>query len=353
MNILLVGGNYLASAIKKRGHNALCAGHLGSQDIALNHPVTIAKLVEKLGDFQPDLLCYIDDGNLPLLIDPQAAPWPSIYYSIDTYCNPWHAGYARGFDLALVAQKDFLPLFENMEARWFPLFCFMDNIDSAPGEAFADRDIPVAFVGSLGHKNNPGREPFLRNFQKLHPLFLYKGDYRPIFGRGKIVLNQTAFSEINFRCFEAMGSGCALLSENCANGFSELFAPGENILPPYQRGDFAQAAATAREWLAKPEDLAAVAAAGKEYAIKSHSDAARAEELERIAVELRERGPRETAALAEERLPYVRSAFGMLAAELDRPEMAMHRDFFYCLAAGKALGRRGVSPPCPAPKEDS
>lgn len=93
----------------------------------------------------------------------------------------WHLPYARGFDLVLAAQKDFLSLFtdEGLPAQWFPLFC--RSVDEAA--PFDARDIPVAFVGTLGHKNNPGREPFLRNFRALHPLVMRAGDFFPVFRR--------------------------------------------------------------------------------------------------------------------------------------------------------------------------
>jgi hypothetical protein len=45
------------------------------------------------------------------------------------------------------------------------------------------------------------------------------------------VLNQTAFSEINVRCFEAMACGAALLTERGCRGMQDLFVEGETILP--------------------------------------------------------------------------------------------------------------------------
>ncbi|WP_368076627.1 glycosyltransferase [uncultured Desulfovibrio sp.] len=46
-----------------------------------------------------------------------------------------------------------------------------------------------------------------------------------------MTLNQKAFSEVNFRCFEAMACGAALLMEQCGNGLDELFTPDEDISP--------------------------------------------------------------------------------------------------------------------------
>ncbi len=198
LRILSVGGQYLTQSLRQLGHAVLSVCPDPEADIPLPHPETARNLLEQAAGrgFIPDMLFYADDGNLPLLINPESAPCPSLYYSIDTYCNPWHLPYARGFDLVLAAQKDFLSLFadEGLPAQWFPLFC--RSVDEAA--PFDARDIPVAFVGTLGHKNNPGREPFLRNFRALHPLVMRSGDFFPVFRRSRIVLNQTAFSEVNF-----------------------------------------------------------------------------------------------------------------------------------------------------------
>lgn len=328
MNILMLGQPYLRQALHMRGHNALSANWSKSAEIDISHPVNAKALLEQCASrgFAPDLLLYMDDGNLPTLIDPENIPCPAIYYSIDTYCNPWHVAYAHGFDKVLVAQKDFLSLFTNdkLNASWFPLFNPDENNYTADAE---DRDIPVSFVGTLGHPNNPDREPFVKRFRKLHPLFTYRGVYREIFGRSKIVLNQTAFSEINFRFFEATACGAALLTEQCANGFSELFTPGENILPPYPRNDAPAAAAIARQYLEQPELLKEIAIAGREHVCKYHGTNARASALESTALDLRSQVS-DKARLAAQRRYGVRTSFAMIASELNKPELAAHRAYF-------------------------
>lgn len=326
MRILSLGGNYLGPALKKCGCQVLHTGYGSNANLKVTTPLEVDQLWPALNGFEPDIFCYLDDGNLPLLIDPENLPCPAIYYSIDTFCNPWHVPYSHGFDLTLVAQKDFLPLFEgdHVNSAWFPLFC-----EPAPNTAdFESREIPVAFVGTLGHKNNPARKPFLERFRRLHPILIHQGDYRPIFNRSRIILNQTAFSELNFRCFQAMAAGCALLMENCANGLDDLFEQGVNILPVYPRGDAKAAAAIAAEWLAKPRELADIAQAGARLVTEKHSAARRAMDLLDLAQPLlmHKNVSRKSARIA------VRCAFAMLAAELNKPEMAKYRDFYYKLS---------------------
>lgn len=327
MNFLILGHAYLAAALRALGHNVVTASPNAGVDIKISHPLYWGRLKRALAGFNPDVLLYLDDGNLPVLIDPQDVPCASIFYSIDTYCNPWHVCYGHGFDLVLVAQKDFVPLFtdDGQQAAWFPLF----NIaPQAEGEKI--RTIPVAFVGTLGHKNNQDREPFLHAFAKLAPLTIKSGDYRPIFAKSLIALNQTAFSEVNFRCFEAMACGCALLTEQCGNGLAELFLEGETILPPYPRGNARLAAMIACKYLAEPELLARIANAGRQHVEKCHSAGARAATLCELCPPLLEQAQGRLA-LAPQRQAYVRAAFGMIGAELTAPEMAAHRDFYISL----------------------
>lgn len=328
-----MGAPYFTRAFREKGSHVVSFGHRQTNDVAVTSPITSRRLLELCGEFRPDLLYYLDDGNLPLLIDPENIDFPTIFYSIDSYCNPWHIPYAASFDLTLVAQKDFIPLFRDAspDAQWLPLFCSAADGNASPETGFSKRDIPVAFVGNTGHRNNPERLPFLEGFKRNHPLFLHHGDFRPVFARSRIILNQTAFSEINFRCFEAMACGGALLMEKCGNGFDELFEPGVNILPPYPRGDYRKAAAIASEWLARPEKLAAIARAGKELALSRHSDLARANDLAGLVAPLL--AGKRGAEKSKKRVS-ARTAFGMIAAELTRPDLEAHRRFYHELAIG-------------------
>lgn len=334
MNILIIGACYLSEALRRLGQNVLTASSLPYADLGLSNPQTWKGLGKKLEaiNFSPSLTLFADDGNLPLLIDPENIPGPSAFFSVDTYCNPWHVPYARAFDLTYVAQKDFLPLFleDGQDARWFPLFC---RADSTPDEA--PRDIPVSFVGTIGHKNNPQREPFLRKFNKYQPLEILSGDFKPIFSRSQIALNQTAFCEINFRCFEAMALGAALLMEKCDNGFEELFTPGVNILPPFTKNNAREAAKIASIYLKSPQALREIAERGRELVMANHTDLARAASLLKDAEKLFAMDKEKRAADFPGRKASAATAFAMIASELTDDGMSVYRDFFYKVARTK------------------
>ena len=228
-----------------------------------------------------------------------------------------------------MAQKDYLPLFADagIKAAWLPLFCPQQPL---PETDFLSRDIPVSFVGTLGHKNNPDREPFLKAFRARHPLVILSGDYTVIFNRSRIVLNQTAAAEVNFRCFEAMGCGAALLMETSPNGLDELFTPGEELLPTYPRNDARAAADIAAAALAKPEQLAEIAQAGRRAVSRRHTDTVRAASLAHILAGLcadQAHKPRLEVEL-ERRAALVRAAYGMLSSELTGPQWTNYREFF-------------------------
>lgn len=330
MRIIIIGSSWFTAPLRRLGHEVVCVSQNSHGDVQVQHPFTYAWLIENLksNNFEPQALIVADDGNLPLLMDPENCLTPAVFQSIDTYCNPWHVPYAAGFDHVLVGQKDFVSLFipnHACDATWMPLFASYEL-----GQwNHKDRDIPVAFVGTLGHKNNPLREPFLRDFQKNCPLILRQGDFRPIFARSLIVLNQTAFSEINFRCFEAMACGAALLMETCNNGLNELFSPGENILPTYIKNDANSAAEIASKAIENPKLTREIAEAGRELVLSKHTSDVRAKDLDILLSNLVKSKAQEARLADRERRRFIiRSGYIGIAVELDSPALAKHKEFY-------------------------
>ncbi len=327
MRILSFGGAFLVSALRARGHTVLSVGIQRECDLRLEHPVPWTRLAAVLeaNAFAPEGAVWIDDGNLPAVPGIEAMPFPGLFYSIDTFCNPWHVPFAQAFDQALVAQKGFVPLFPALaeDPVWLPLFA-PDDLPTG-----SERDIPVAFVGTLRPRNIPQRYPFLEAFRRLHPLFFKQGAYAPVFSRSRIVLNQTAAEEVNFRCFESMACGAALLTEASPHGLEDLFVPGEHMLPPYPPGDAARAAQLAGHWLASPEKLEALAAAGQALVRARHLASHRAAFLENALARL-------IAAKAHERrlsaLPQRRTllstAYAILMDELRADSLRDHQGLY-------------------------
>ncbi len=336
MNILNLEAPYFVPALRRQGHTVVSAGLSETCDIASPYPTSVMTLYKQLQDrgFTPDAVLTADQGNLPLFFDMEELPCPSIFYTIDTFCNPWHVPFGYAFETTLVAQKDFVQLFtqENMDARWMPLFA-KEGIDVCthdPVRDMAQRDIPVAFVGTLKAKNLPEREPFLKAFQALHPLVLHQGAYQEIFNRARIILNTTAASELNFRCFEAMACGAVLLMEQCEHGLADVFEVGTHLLPLYGRSNAVHARAVAKAALASPQNLAQIALQGHDEVHKRHMDTHRAHTIVGIMEELMHtQKHQERLADLRTRRHFVSTAYAILGEELTAPHLRKHAEFYY------------------------
>lgn len=333
MRIVNLHNTAFVETFRKLGHEVLSIGTTACCDVPLAEPLSGKRLLDLLQaqGMRPDLVFWCDACQMPWIFGFESLPAVTVGYSIDQYMNPWHVPYSAAFDAFFVAQKDYLPLFaEAFAARpatWLPLFCDPSR-DRDPG---GPRDIPVSFVGTLDGAVNARRRPFLAAFRKLAPLFATTGYYPPIFGRSRIVLNQSAAGELNLRLFEAMACGAAVLTEETGNGLVELFTPGTDVLT-YKRGDAADAARVAMAALIDP-GLAALAASGRRKVLTRHTVAARAREILQTASELAASGaPR--ARLAQ--LPLVRAAvqkaYAMLATDEKLPLSADQRRFFLRMA---------------------
>jgi hypothetical protein len=123
--------------------------------------------------------------------------------------------------------------------------------------------------------------------------------------------------------------------DECSNGMRDLFAPGEHILPTHARGDARQAAATAKAALGDPAALERIARQGRELVEQKHSDVHRAADIVNTMTPLLREAPHLRRLLPENarrRGTLLASAYVFLAAELDQPCHAPHKDLFLRLA---------------------
>ncbi|MDR2893145.1 MAG: glycosyltransferase [Deltaproteobacteria bacterium] len=333
MKILNVDSTRLVPSFRELGHDVVTVGFSEGCDIVVTSPRKAQKLYEQVcsAGFVPDCLFWCDLSNLPYLPGIEELPCATVHYSIDTYCQIWHFGFANAFDAVFVAQKDHVPMFphERVQVRWLPL-CAPDSAELLP---MGERDIPVSFVGTRKHPNNPDREGFLQGFRRAQPLFIHSGAYEDIFCRSKIALNQTACSEVNYRCFEAMSCGAALLMEHCHHGLEELFTPGVNILPLYVRNNWQQAAEIAAAALAEPERLAEIAANGRDLVMRQHLARHRAVEVvNTLESLLREEASKQRLEQLDTRRAFIASSYDMLGIELTGRLSDVYSEYYFSLA---------------------
>jgi glycosyltransferase involved in cell wall biosynthesis len=150
----------------------------------------------------------------------------------------------------------------------------------------------VSFVGTLDPPLNPQRPRFLEEFQAYQQLYLDQGDYVPVFCRSQLVLNQSVVGELNFRLFQAMACGAAVLTEDVFNGLKSLFMPEEEVFI-YPQNNARAAARQAQQALADPVRLQAVARAGRRKTLKEHTATVRAKKILSLAQELAGSGLRQ------------------------------------------------------------
>lgn len=328
MKILNLDGHYFVEPLKKMGHEVLWIGPFAECDIHLSETLSLAELLAifEKRRFHPDLIIWADICKPPSVIGIENLPCITVGYSIDQYCNPWHPSYSAAFDLMLVAQKDYLPFFEeehlSNRIEWAPLFC-----NPLKDKDFnQERDIPTSFVGTVSGTINAERKKFLDAFKQQQPLFVTQGNYVPIYNRSKIVLNQSAVGELNFRIFETMACGAAALTEETENGLCDLFTNGEDILL-YPRGNPIAAAAVAKAALSSPK-LAELAQNGKRKVISQHSSTARARHILNVADQLLSQGPtwrRQNLPVVQKRIA---NAFNIIAIDDQLPLTQNLHEFF-------------------------
>lgn len=276
MRILNLEGMNFVPCMRELGHDVLCIGPDTRCDLQPSQTMGFDRLWDFLHarNFVPELVLWNDNCRPPSVLGFERLPCPTIGFSIDQYCNPWHVPFSAAFDLMLIAQKDYVSQFElphlPRPCQWFPLF-WRRQPDQA---AIRQRDIPVSFVGTVEGSINHERKNFLQTFKHHHPIFITQGDYVPIFARSEVVLNQSAAGELNFRIFEAAACGALVLTEEAHNGLHDLFTPGEDILT-YPAGDPLTAAKICRSILADNERLTRIAVRGYEKVLKKHSAMAR------------------------------------------------------------------------------
>ncbi len=188
--------------------------------------------------FEPDIVLQsesLKQRHFPLEL--ARLPWPSVWYSIDGHLHlDWHLQMGRLVDRVLCSQLDVCRAFRGrgLRADWLPWSV------NAPAELPAGRDLPLAMVGSFHPGHRPRRMQLLEKLKRRFPLELFGPPYTPflsapeqeeIYGRSRIVFNESIGGEINFRLLEAAACGACVLSDEADNGQDMLLAPGSEYIP--------------------------------------------------------------------------------------------------------------------------
>jgi hypothetical protein len=280
MKILIFNQDWFAQEFREAGHEVITAGLSPSFDVMIPRPVVHIHSVITLlpNGFQPDVILWLDNSAPPLLTGLEENPIPIVFYSVDTHHHvDLHSTLAPIFDHILIAQKDYIPQFarSNTPMTWLPLWA------SRFVEASENKRYGATFVGNRNVKLNPGRVAFFNTLEKKVPIHLDQGEYWKIFPHSEIVVNQTVKRDLNFRVFEAMMCGAMLLTENSANGLTEIFQDGVH-LALYEKDDTDDAAAKINMYLEDLPRTREIARAGREEILRAHLPIHRAQVVLKI-----------------------------------------------------------------------
>ena len=281
MKILLLGFPVLKSAFLECGHDVRTCTTDQRGDVWIEEfPVSIDRVFEALPiGWNPDLVLLMDESTEPMFLGLEHLQTPVAWYTIDSHLHlHWHRSYAAVFDFIFVAQKSYVPDYEYDRHRqvvtWLPLFCNPERDRYHPLPKIYD----LSFVGRLHSRWKPERSRFLEKVQAKIPVFMSTGEYVSVFNRSKVVLNECAANDVNFRIFEALACGSLLLTERVGNGFEELFQDRQHLLM-YDRDNIDQIVELAHYYISHEREREAIAFQGRELVLASHTTLSRAQSI--------------------------------------------------------------------------
>lgn len=228
---------------------------------------------------EPDVLVVADKSRPPFVVGMENFPCLTVFYCVDSHIHSWYPYYAQGFDACLLSLSDHKPLFKGSflpPERVWPSPAFAKEHDR-PGKSDSEPEWDVLFVGNVDKEKTPRRARFLRELQQKIPgLVVTRGNYRLLYPRARLVLNFCEFGDLNFRVFEALGCGSALVTPYVGHGFARMFTEGKDLLC-YDAEKPDEAARVIRTALENEPMLKGLAASGLQKIDSGHRSRHRAD----------------------------------------------------------------------------
>jgi len=251
--IIWLGNPYFARELHNFDWDTVYIEHVCVDGVQIIYTWDI--LVQKAG-FEPDLVIVGDRSMMPFVLGVESFPCLTVFYCIDTHIKNFHFQYAQGFDICLVSLYDHIPLMLNKylqkeQVWWFPAYA--PNIEEFPAllpNAEVEFCWDCLFVGNLA---TPDRINFLNELKEYIPtLHITSGNYKLLFPKGRIIINESSRGDLNFRVFEALGSGACLVTPNVGHKMLSLFEDGVHLCT-YAQSDAKEAAKVIQCLLDNPE----------------------------------------------------------------------------------------------------
>jgi len=287
MKILLLGFSALKPGFEQLGHEVVtCCTTDESSDIWFSEfPIDVDRIFERLSPgWEPDFILLTDESTEPMFLGLERLDIPLGWYVFDSHLHlHWHQAYSAVFDFVFVAQKSNVSNYEwdctRQVVTWLPLFCNpeRDRCGTLP------KIYDLSFVGSLNSQYKPARNNLLKAIGEHIPIYITSGEYVTVYNRSKVVLNECAANDVNFRIFEALACGSFLLTERVGNGFEDLFQDGEHLVT-YDKSELDRLVDLVKYYVSHTTERERIAHCGRDLVLRFHTTRHRAKTiLETIA----------------------------------------------------------------------
>lgn len=264
----------------------------------------------RLAGFTPDVVVVADKSRAPFVLGVEDFPCLTVFYAVDSHIHSWEPHYAQAFDACLVSLGGHLqrfagPYLPAERVWWSPPFAWEED---RPRPELA-KEWDCLFVGNVDAETMPRRAAFLEEVGKGLPgLHVTRGDYRALFPRGRVLLNQCEHGDLNFRVFEAMGCGGCLVTPRIGHGMEKLFVDGEHLVG-YAPDDAGDALYRIRFLLERPELARYIGETALAEVNAKHRAHHRAQEFTDRLCDLWMQGAEELVAQRRQRAEAVRKEF--------------------------------------------
>ena len=279
MKILVLGHSFFINKLQVE-KEIITVGFYKYHNIQLKKAVYKIDYILSLLPWKPDVIFYGDDSFPITYIGLEEVDIPIIMYAVDSHIHPWHIYYAHIFDISLFAQKFFLEVEFNFNystiKKWFPLYCNPD----VHKKLNLSKKYDLCFVGTINSELNKPRAELINKIkQKIKNFYAGTGDFVPIFNQSKIVLNQVANNDINFRFFEALSCGSFLISERViGNGFVDIFEENTHLVC-FEKGNVDELVEKVNYYLKNYDEAEQIAKNGFNLVREKHTDRKRADDF--------------------------------------------------------------------------
>ncbi|MBU1003361.1 MAG: glycosyltransferase [Proteobacteria bacterium] len=224
MRICVVNSPIISQAFQGLGHDVL--------DLRLDPgPQDICVQLTAHG-FEPELLLDVEIlRSRTILMGLGGLTCKKVFWSVDTHLNAWwHRAYGRMFDLVLTTQDSWIPVLNTLglgQVRHLPWYGRRRSF-----RPWAERTSKLCFVGRITPERAV-RQRMVDYLCRQHGLQLVQdagySEMLDHYDNTWLVPNESIFSEINFRLFEAASCGCLVLNQEVSSDIYRLFEPGREV----------------------------------------------------------------------------------------------------------------------------